>query len=291
MSEEQVSSKSNSNLSNIYENAHKRLFFRKKKICPLEGVNESLIDYKNIKLLSRFISEGGRILPSRITSLSAKNQRRVKNAIRRARILAFITICKTRIVMEIILLERYRKLGGIGDIVNVKNGFARNYLIPQKKALRATKANKEVFEAKKAEIQKEFDNKVEAATVVKKALENKHILIIKQASEDDRLYGSVNSNEIVSAIKDQLSQDVARSAVDMSIQVKYLGVYDVTLHLFADVEVSLKIVVARSKEEEAKFLAALKEEKAKKKKSPKKDDVAVVEEVAVEVIEEDNNQE
>lgn len=93
MSEMQKSGQS-SNLSSIYENAHKRLFFRKKKICPLEGVDDSLIDYKNVKLLSRFISEGGRILPARITSLSAKNQRRVKNAIRRARVLALLPFVK-----------------------------------------------------------------------------------------------------------------------------------------------------------------------------------------------------
>ena len=91
---EERNSNHSSNLSSIYENAHKRLFFRKKKICPLEGVEDSLIDYKNIKLLSRFISEGGRILPSRITSLSAKNQRKVKSAIRRARILALLPFVK-----------------------------------------------------------------------------------------------------------------------------------------------------------------------------------------------------
>jgi small subunit ribosomal protein S18 len=90
----EYSSDQSSNLSSIYENAHTRLFFRKKKICPLEGVEDSLIDYKNVKLLSRFVSEGGRILPARITSLSAKNQRKVKNAIRRARILALLPFVK-----------------------------------------------------------------------------------------------------------------------------------------------------------------------------------------------------
>jgi small subunit ribosomal protein S18 len=90
----EYNSDQSSNLSNIYENAHKRLFFRKKKICPLEGVEDSLIDYKNVKLLSRFVSEGGRVLPARITSLSAKNQRKIKNAIRRARILALLPFVK-----------------------------------------------------------------------------------------------------------------------------------------------------------------------------------------------------
>ncbi len=172
--------------------------------------------------------------------------------------------------MEVILLEKYRKLGNIGDVVDVKNGYARNYLIPQDKALRATKSNKEVFEAKKAEIKKEFDKKVQSASSVQKALQNKHILIIKQASEDNRLYGSVSSNEIVKAIKEQLSQDVLRSAVDMNIQIKYLGVYDVLLNLFADVSVVVKLIVARSKEEEAKFLAELRDEN-KKSKAPKND--------------------
>lgn len=172
--------------------------------------------------------------------------------------------------MEVILLEKYRKLGNIGDVVDVKNGYARNYLIPQSKALRATKANKEVFEAKKAEIKKEFDTKVKAASSIQQSLQNKHILIIKQASEDDRLYGSVSSNEIVKAIKEQLSQDVLRSSVDMNIQIKYLGVYDVSLNLFADVSVVMKLIVARSKEEEAKFLAELKGEN-KKSKAPSND--------------------
>lgn len=167
--------------------------------------------------------------------------------------------------MEIILLERYKKLGNIGEVVNVKDGFARNYLIPQSKALRATKANKEIFEAKKVEIKKAFDKKVQDAIVIQKALADKHIFIIKQASEDDRLYGSVNSSEIVIAIKNQLSQEILRSAVDMSVQIKYLGIYDIVLHVFADVEVTIKLIVARSKEEEAKFLAELKGENSKKK--------------------------
>ena len=166
--------------------------------------------------------------------------------------------------MEIILLEKYRKLGNIGDVVEVKSGFARNYLIPQSKALRATKANKEVFEARKAEIQKGFETKVSAAMALREYLQGKHVLIIKQASEDERLYGSVNSADIVAAIKNQLSQNLERAVVDMSIQIKYLGVYDVLLHLFADISVSIQLIVARSKEEEAKFLAELKGEKSKK---------------------------
>ena len=91
---EEPQDRNQSNLSSIYENAHKRLFFRKKKVCPLEGVEDALIDYKNIKLLGRFVSEGGRILPARITSLSAKNQRRIKVAIRRARVLALMPFVK-----------------------------------------------------------------------------------------------------------------------------------------------------------------------------------------------------
>lgn len=177
--------------------------------------------------------------------------------------------------MEIILLEKYRKLGNVGDVVEVKNGFARNYLIPQNKALRATKANKEMFEVRKSDIQKEFDKKVSVASSIREALQGKHILVIKQASEDDRLYGSVNSAEIVAAVKNQLSQELHRSTVDMSTQIKYLGAYDIVLNLFADISVTIKLVVARSKEEEAKFLADLKGEKAKKK--DKKVDLEVTE--------------
>lgn len=181
--------------------------------------------------------------------------------------------------MEIILLEKYRKLGNVGDLVEVKGGFARNYLIPQKKALRATKANKEMFEAKKSDIQKEFDQKIVAANQIKEALQGKHIVIIKQASEDERLYGSTNSAEIVSAIKEQLSQELSRSTVDMSTQVKYLGVYDILIHLFADVSSTVKLVVARSKEEGDKFIAEL---KASEKSKKKEKEAAEVETIAEE---------
>ena len=126
--------------------AQRRPFFRRRKTCPFSGANAPKIDYKDVKLLQRFISERGKIVPSRITAVSTKKQRLLAVAIKRARFMALLPYRREgRATMQVILLERVEKLGQIGDVVKVKDGFARNYLLPKKKALRATKANRALF--------------------------------------------------------------------------------------------------------------------------------------------------
>src|SRR3546814_432483 len=141
-----------------------RPFFRRRKSCPFSGKDAPKIDYKDVRLLQGFVSERGKIVPSRITAVSAKKQRELAKAIKRARHIGLLPyiVKQGAKIMEIILLERIEKLGGIGDVVTVKAGYARNFLLPNKKALRANEANRKVFEASRAQI--EADNAARRAT-------------------------------------------------------------------------------------------------------------------------------
>ena len=117
-------------------------FFRRRKYCPFSSPSSPDINYKDIKLLQRYISERGKIIPSRITAVSSSKQRELSIAIKRARVLALLPYALKQVfVMKIVLLERINKLGQMGDIVDVRSGYARNFLLPFKKALRATKEN------------------------------------------------------------------------------------------------------------------------------------------------------
>ncbi len=150
--------------------------------------------------------------------------------------------------MEIILLERVRKLGQIGDIVTVKNGYARNFLLPQKKALRSTKANLAFFETQRAEIEtRNLEAKTEAEAVSNK-LEGVSAIIIRQAGESGNLYGSVSARDIAAALGEQ-DLKVARTQVIMDHAIKYLGIYTIQIKLHAEVFSTIEINIARSAEE------------------------------------------
>src|SRR4029079_19472685 len=130
-------------------------FFRRRKVCPFSGANAPKIDYKDVKLLQRYVSERGKIVPSRITAVSAKKQRELAKAIKRARFLALLpyVVKAGGKPMKVILLERVEGWGGLGDVVNVKDGYARNFLLPRQKALRATEATLKVFEGQRSDIE------------------------------------------------------------------------------------------------------------------------------------------
>src|SRR5574343_256631 len=141
-----------------------RPFFRRRKSCPFSGKNAPKIDYKDIRLLQGFMSERGKIVPSRITAVSAKKQRELSQAIKRARHLG--------------LLPYLEKLGSIGDVVNVKDGYARNFLLPNKKALRANEANRKVFEANRAKIEADNDARRGDAEKHAQNVDGKSVVVI-----------------------------------------------------------------------------------------------------------------
>ena len=150
--------------------------------------------------------------------------------------------------MEVILLERVEKLGGIGDVVNVKNGFARNYLLPNKKALRANEANRKVFEANRARIEAENAEKRAEAETDAKTVEGKSVKLIRQASNTGQLYGSVSARDIVEAL-DSEGAKVTKSQVVLDRPIKAIGMHDIKVALHPEVSVTVHVNVARSPEE------------------------------------------
>ena len=150
--------------------------------------------------------------------------------------------------MDVILLERVEKLGQIGDVVSVKAGFARNYLLPRKKALRANEANKKVFEANRAQIETDNANRRVTAEQEGGSLEGKSIILIRQASNTGQLYGSVSTRDIADALAED-GLKVAKSAIVLSRPIKAIGVHEVKVVLHAEVSRAITVNVARSPEE------------------------------------------
>ena len=150
--------------------------------------------------------------------------------------------------MDIILLERIEKLGTIGDIVSVKDGYARNFLLPQKKALRANDANKKVFEANRERLEKENAEKRTVAEDLGKKVEGAEVILIRAASNTGQLYGSVNVRDMVAGLTDQ-GHEVNKKQVIMGAPIKTIGMHDVTVALHPEVHVTVKANVARSDDE------------------------------------------
>lgn len=150
--------------------------------------------------------------------------------------------------MEVILLERVEKLGHIGDVVKVKDGFARNFLLPNKKALRSNAANRKVFEANRERIVAENAAKRSEAETESKSLEGVSVTLIRQASNTGQLYGSVAVRDIVEALNAD-GHKVTKAQVVLDKPIKAIGLSEVKVALHAEVAVTVKINVARSPEE------------------------------------------
>jgi large subunit ribosomal protein L9 len=150
--------------------------------------------------------------------------------------------------MEVILLERVEKLGAIGDVVKVKDGFARNYLLPRKKALRANESNRKVFEANRARIEEENASRRGDAAKASKGVEGKSVQLIRQASNTGQLYGSVSARDIAEAL-DGVGAKVVKSQVVLDRPIKAIGLHEVKIALHPEVVVVVKVNVARSPEE------------------------------------------
>ena len=149
--------------------------------------------------------------------------------------------------MEVILLESFDRLGQIGDIVNVKNGFARNFLIPQKKALRANKENKEKFLKIKNDLLEKNIKIIEESKLILKKIENKDIVFIRNASDNGQLYGSVSPKDIANYFNEK-KIGIKPSNINLHTSIKKIGIYDLNVKLHADVGCNLKINVATSEE-------------------------------------------
>ena len=150
--------------------------------------------------------------------------------------------------MQIILLERVEKLGHMGDVVTVKPGYARNFLLPRGKALRANKANMAKYEAEKAELVARNDAAKGEALAIAKNLEGVAVSIVRAASEMGQLFGSVNARDIAAALE-EAGHNVDRRQIVMDKAIKTLGLIDMRVNLHAEVSVSITLNIARSLEE------------------------------------------
>ena len=150
--------------------------------------------------------------------------------------------------MNVILLERIDKLGQMGDVVKVKAGYARNFLLPQKKALRATDANKAYFETRRAELEAiNLERRNEAEAVAKK-MSGMHLVLVRQAGEGGQLYGSVTARDVADGLKEE-NVKMDRGQVELNQAIKQLGQFTVPVKLHPEVSVDITVTVSRSKDQ------------------------------------------
>jgi large subunit ribosomal protein L9 len=150
--------------------------------------------------------------------------------------------------MQVILLERIAKLGQMGDTVRVRDGYARNFLLPQGKALRANKSNLERFERERAQLEaRNLERKTEASAVASK-LDGESLVMIRSAGETGQLYGSVSTRDIADGLT-AAGFTVSRSQVELRSPIKTIGLHSVLIQLHPEVEVSVNVNVARSEDE------------------------------------------
>ena len=150
--------------------------------------------------------------------------------------------------MDVILLERIEKLGSIGDVVKVKNGYARNFLLPNGKALRANESNRKVFESNRATIEAHNDERRAAAQEESKKIDGARIQLIRQASNAGQLYGSVSARDLAEALEAE-GHKVAKNQIVLDKPIKAIGVQEVRIALHPEVSVTISVNVARSPEE------------------------------------------
>ncbi len=150
--------------------------------------------------------------------------------------------------MDIILLERVAKLGAMGDVVTVKDGYARNFLLPQKKALRANDANRKVYEANRERLETENSDRRSDAETAGEKLAGAEIVLIRSSSNAGQLYGSVSVRDVVTGLE-AAGHKVDKRQVVLGHPIKTLGVHDVTIALHPEVQVTVKANVARSDDE------------------------------------------
>jgi large subunit ribosomal protein L9 len=152
--------------------------------------------------------------------------------------------------MKVILISKIANLGGIGEIVVVKNGYGKNFLIPNKKAILYSVGNYKLFESKRKEFEEENTKNLSISEKIKEQIIGKDIIIIENASDDGRLYGSVTTSLIASKINEILGQKALnRANIFLTKPIKEIGLYDVRLNLHSDVDAKVRVIVTRSESE------------------------------------------
>jgi len=192
--------------------------------------------------------------------------------------------------MKVILISRVTKLGSIGDVVNVKDGYGKNFLIPQKKAIFFNATNYKIFETKKQQFESQNKNNSSSAEDYKIKLNGKDIVIFGNASDDGRLYGSVTTATVATKINEFLGEKVV-SRIDILLKkpIKDIGVHDVRVDLYSGIIAEVRVIVSRSESEIenliAKYVATEIESKKSKVENQPKEKLVVKDGVAVSAVE------
>ncbi len=155
--------------------------------------------------------------------------------------------------MEVILVKPVRKLGKIADILKVKNGFARNYLLPQKLAIRATELNKQYIVDQRHKLEEQEAQVKSKMEVVGNAIQDKELVFIRQSAEDGRLFGSVNNKEIAESLSKVTEYSIPYLAIALDKPIKTLGVFNVEVRLHPELGVNVIVIVARSESEAQEY--------------------------------------
>ena len=148
-----------------------------------------------------------------------------------------------RIQMKVILTSDVEKLGKAGEMVNAKTGFARNFLLPNKLAVQATKENIKIWEEKQAELRAIERENIKNANELKEKIENTKVKIIAKTGEGDRLFGSITSMDIEKALKEQHDLDVDKKKIEMKDNIKSLGTFNVIVKVYPDINANLEVIV------------------------------------------------
>lgn len=177
--------------------------------------------------------------------------------------------------MKIILTTTIQKLGKLGDIVKVKSGYAKNFLIPTKKAISYSANNYKLFEARKDQFEKENQNNVDLANEIKNKISGTEVIIIENSSDDGRLYGSVTSTVIADKINERLkSSSLNRSDIILEKPIKDIGIYKVIIEPYSDIRFSISLIVTRSESEIESLRKNEKETQARIKEENKEAEIA-----------------
>jgi len=165
--------------------------------------------------------------------------------------------------MQVILTSKIKNLGEVGDIIEVKPWYAKNFLFPRKKAIYNSPINKKEFDSKKQDIEKKESELLSFANQNREKLNNKEVVIIENASDDGRLYGSVNAGTIISKLKDFTGTSLTKSDIKIEKPIKEIGIYNVKVSLHGDVSINISLIVTRNELEIKALKESLKNNKEK----------------------------
>lgn len=160
--------------------------------------------------------------------------------------------------MKVILIEELPHIGKIGDIVSVKNGYAKNFLMPKKKAISYSVANYKIFEDLKKKIESQNLEKIELAEKVKSMLQNKKVVIIESSSDDGQLYGSVKSNSIAKELNKLIGEKIIeRTHIAIEKPIKEIGIHNIKINIHSDVEIIVPLYISRTQSEAESLIKSL----------------------------------